>query len=233
MAVRYYDEAILYKLNKWIPEASNLRVLKPEETRKLFELTANDNNDKPFELPLIALSRNTDISLLSTVKQSRSFDGLKIAENSADLSALKGDNYRTAINSIPDASAQLNVIPIQVQYQLDIYTKTQEDGDEYLRSFLFKLINNPVIKIYIPYNGTGMEHIANIRVLDTVSDTSSISERIFSGQFTRWTIQFEIQDAFLFNIPFRKNWKLDGVTFEAIEDSLDSNKIVDSETYTI
>ena len=40
-----------------------------------------------------------------------------------------------------------------------------------------------------------------------MSDTSAISERIFSGQFTRWTIQLEIQDAFLFSTPYRKNWK--------------------------
>jgi hypothetical protein len=44
-------------------------------------------------------------------------------------------------------------------------------------------------------------------VLDTVSDTSSISERIFSGQFTRWTIQLEIQDAFLFSVPYRRDWR--------------------------
>lgn len=47
-----------------------------------------------------------------------------------------------------------------------------------------------------------------MRVLNTISDTSSIAERLFPGQFTRWTIQIELQDAFLFNIPYRKNWKL-------------------------
>ena len=102
----------------------------------------------------------------------------------------------------------LNVIPIRIQYNLDIYTKTLEENDEYVRQYLFKLINNPVIKIQIPYNDSYIEHIANIRVLSTVSDTSAISERIFSGQFTRYTIQLEIQDAFLFSIPYKKNWKM-------------------------
>jgi hypothetical protein len=55
--------------------------------------------------------------------------------------------------------------------------------DEYVRNFLFKLINNPVLKVKIPYNGAEIEHIANIRVLSNVSDTSDISERIFVGQF--------------------------------------------------
>jgi hypothetical protein len=45
-------------------------------------------------------------------------------------------------------------------------------------------------------------------VLSNVSDTSDIPQRLFVGQFTRWTIQMEIQDAFLYNIPYRKNWKI-------------------------
>ncbi len=195
MAVTYYDDAIIYKLKKWIPEASNLRVLKPDETKKLFEETADDNNDKPFKLPLIALSRNPDITLLSNTKQSRSFDGLKIL-------------------GTPEQTAQLNIIPIKVEYKLDIYTKTYEDGEEYLRNFLFKLINNPAIAIDIPYNGAHIKHIANLRVLNTVSDTSAITERIFSGQFTRWTIQIELQDGFLFSIPYRNNWKIGEVNLE-------------------
>lgn len=190
MSCRYYDDIIIAKLLKWIPENSNLRVLRPEETKKLFELTANDNADKAFKLPFIALSRDNDIELLSNVKNSRSFDGLKLLGN----------------DQISKQTLQLNVIPISLQYQLDIYTKRYDDGDEYLRNFLFKLINNPKLIIDIPYNGVNIQHTANIRVLSNVSDTSAISERLFSGQFTRWTIQFQIQDAFLFSIPYRQNW---------------------------
>jgi hypothetical protein len=56
-----------------------------------------------------------------------------------------------------------------------------------------------------------LKHIANIRVLETISDNSSIPERLFQGQFTRWTIQFELQDAFFFSVPYRDNWRIDGV----------------------
>jgi hypothetical protein len=192
MACRYYDDLIIKKLQKWIPEASNLRVLKPDETKRLFELTADDKKDSPLNLPLIAVSRDTDIELLSTVKSPKSYDGIRVSSPKAQL----------------NTSALFNVIPIKLNYKLDIYTKTAEEGDEYLRSFLFKLINNPTIKIVIPYNDFNIEHIANIRVLSTVSDTSSIAERLFSGQFTRWTIQLEIHDAFLFSIPYKQNWVL-------------------------
>jgi hypothetical protein len=160
--------------------------LNPSESKRLFELTADDSKDKPMTLPLVALSRGKDIELLSTVKQPRSYDGLKLL-------------------SSDDGTYQFNVLPIKLVYDLNIYTKTADEADEYVRTFLFKLINNPVIKVRIPYNGTELEHIAYISVMNNVSDTSDISERIFSGQFYCWTIQLEIQDAFLFNIPYRKN----------------------------
>jgi len=189
MACRYYDDLIAAKIKKWIPDSSTLRVLKPDESKRLFELTANDNNDEAFKLPLIAISRNNDIELLLNIKNPKSYDGIKLMQT-------------------PTETMQFNVIPIKLQYQIDIYTKKYEECDEYIRSLLFKLINNPKLMIQIPYNNTYIEHVAHLRVLDTVSDTSSISERIFSGQFTRFTIQLEIQDAFLFSIPYRRNWVL-------------------------
>ena len=189
MACRYYDDLIIAKLKKWVPESSHLRVLKPDETKRLFETMADDKQDQALKLPFIALSRNADVRLWTNIKNPKSYDDLTIAQNE-------------------DTTAQFNVIPIEMTYQLDIYTKTAIEGDEYLRNFLFKLINNPLLKITISYNGIEISHTANIRVLDTVSDTSAISERLFSGQFTRWTIQMELQDAFLFSIPYRDNYKL-------------------------
>lgn len=189
MACRYYDDILVAKLLNWIPEETNLRVLGPSETRRLYELEADDNIDRPFKLPLVALSRNKDIELLSTVKSPKSYDGLKIL-------------------STETSTMQFNVIPIKLLYNLTIYTKKEEEVDEYVRNFLFKLINNPVIKVRIPYNNAEIEHIANIRVLSSISDTSDISERIFPGQFYCWTIQLEIQDAFLFSLPYRRNWQL-------------------------
>lgn len=188
MAVRYYDDVLAAKLKRWNP-ASDLRVLKPNEVKRLFSLSAEDTKDAPMTLPFVALSRNNDLEIETNVKTPKSYAGLKLRQTEAE-------------------TMLLNAIPVRPQYQLDIYTKTAEEGDEYLRQYLFKLINNPVIKIVIPYNGVEVEQIANIRVLNTVSDTSELSERLFSGQFNRWTLQLEIQDAFLYDVPYRKNWKL-------------------------
>lgn len=236
MACRYYDEIITRKIQRWIPEEAHLRVLKPDETKRLFELHASDTNDAPLQLPIIALSRSNDIELLSTVKTTKSFDGLIIAPEytTRDVSQLRGNDYQQAITNIPGQVKQFNVLPIKLMYQLDIYTKTVDEGDEYLRSFLFKLINNPAIYIDIPYANTGLRHVANIRVSPTVSDTSAITERLFTGQFTRWTIQFEIQDAYLFSIPYRDTWRLvtveDGVEIE-LRDNIAVERPIQVTTY--
>lgn len=189
MACRYYDDILTIKLHRWLPDNSTLRVLGPSESKRLFEVTADDHKDAPLQLPIVSLSRHKDIELLATTKSPKSYDGLKIL-------------------STEEGTLQFNVIPIKLLYDLTIYTKTEEEVDEYVRNFLFKLINNPVIIVKIPYNGADIEHIANIRVLSNVSDTSDISERIFAGQFHCWTIQLEIQDAFLFSLPYRQNWQL-------------------------
>lgn len=200
MAISYYDEAITQKIKNWLADSSKLRVLSPEESARLIQLNAEDSNDKPLKLPLIALSRNKDIEIESAIKQNKSFDGL-IIDNA--------DDYSTTVH--------FNVIPIKTTYQLDIYTKKKIEADEYVRQYLFKLINNPQIIIDIPYNNFLVRHTANLRVLNTISDTSDISTHIFSGQFYKWTIQLELQDGFLFSIPQKSGWKIIGFEVTAAD----------------
>lgn len=194
MAISYYDEAVTQKIKGWLADNSKLRVLSPDESNKLIQLAAEDSEDKPLKLPLIAISRNKDIEIESAIKQNKSFDGLVIDQDTITAEAV-----------------HLNVIPIKTTYQLDIYTKKRIEADEYVRQYLFKLINNPQIIIEIPYNNYFVRHTANLRVLNTVSDTSDIPTHLFSGQFYKWTIQLELQDGFLFSIPQKQGWRLVGI----------------------
>jgi hypothetical protein len=191
MAINFYDEAVTQKIKGWLADSSELRVLSPDESSRLIQMNAEDTGDKPLKLPLIAISRNRDIEIESAIKQNKSFDGLVI-----------GTEPKTA------QAIQLNVIPIKTTYQIDIYTKKRIEADEYVRQYLFKLINNPQIIIEIPYSNYIVKHTANLRVLNTVSDTSDIPTHLFAGQFYKWTIQLELQDGFLFSIPQRRNWRL-------------------------
>lgn len=193
MAISYYDDAVTAKIKGWLADSSALRVLNPDETNRAIALHAEDSGDAPLKLPLLTISRNKELEITNTIKQSKSFDGLIIQKDTENA-----------------ATVHMNVIPVKTLYQLDIYTKRQLEADEYVRQFLFKLINNPQIIVEIPYNNYIIKHTANLRVLNSISDTSDIPTHVFSGQFYRWTIQLELQDGFLFSIPYKKNWRFVG-----------------------
>lgn len=205
MAIRYYDDAVVDKIERVFKDNQKIRVLRPDETRELLRMKADLNDDKPLALPFLAISRSTDIELSQPTARPLSYDGKILAKNEC-------------------SSAQLNAIPINLTYQLDIYTRREEEGDAFLRELLFYLINYPRIKILIPYNGSQVTHVANIRVMTTISDNSDISERLYKDEFTRWTIGFELQDAYLFSIPYNKNWRIVNADLEMINSKPAANE---------
>lgn len=205
MAVRFYDEALCNKLESWIVD-KKLTILKPEETSRLFRQIADQTGDKPIALPLIAISREPDIKLDYTNKKPMSFDGMMLE------SRVYGEEDEKGVMQVTGGkTVQLDAIPIELSYQLDIYTRKFSEGDDYVRNFLFNLINYPKLKIEIPYNNkeSGLDyvlhHVANVRVSETVTDNSDIKEKLYFDQFTRWTIKLTIDDAYLFSVPIRDN----------------------------
>ena len=194
MSISIYDLAVTEKLNSWIKD-DNLKILKPNESRRAFELRASQTNDAPLRLPMITLSRDPNITLEIAHKRALSTNGL-------------------IIDKQVKQTVQLDAIPINISYQLDIYTKRYEEADEYLRNFIFNLVNHPKLKVLIPYNGSQIEHYAYISVSSEITDNSDITEKKFYDQFTRWTIRFDIKDAFLFSVPVRENKRIGVIALE-------------------
>jgi hypothetical protein len=196
MAISLIDEALYTKIQNWIKDP-NLVILKPNETLRLFQTVSDQTGDKPIKLPLIALSRDSDIEVLQTNKKPLSFSGKIVDANSEKTQILNG-------------------IPIEVSYQLDIYTKTYEEGDQYLRNFIFNFVNHPKLVINIPYNKLDFQHNANVRISPIVTDTSDIPQRLFPGQFTRWTIKLNVDDCYLFSVPVNDTAFIEIDTIEVI-----------------
>ena len=189
-----YDEALLKKLKKWIKD-DKITITGPSETRRLFTYLADIQNDKPIDLPLIALRRLSPLRILSTSKKPLTYDGWRKNNNGE-----KGD--------------QLNGIPIQLDYQLDIYTRYFDESDEYVRNFVFNIINYPKLEIEIPYNNANIKHTSNIRLSQDIEDNSDIPERLVEGQFTRRTLFINIDDAYLFDYKTKDTIKIDNVDVE-------------------
>ena len=186
MAISYFDKALLNKVKSWVNDP-NMTITGPDETKRLFQYKADISGDQPIQLPLIALRRGRDVEILSTNKKPLTFDGATIEANR-------------------ERSGILNGIPISIKYQLDIYTRYYQEADEYIRNFIFQFINFPKIDIVIPYNDANIEHSSNVRIETTVTDNSDIPERLIPGQFTRFTLPLYIDDAYIFDYKFRKNY---------------------------
>ena len=204
MAVRYYDEALKNKIQKWVGD-DRIMITSPDETRRLFEYRADINNDQ-FTLPLITLRRGRDIQVLSTNKKPLTFDGM-------------------TLNATIEKSDQLNAIPVSVNYQIDIYCRYFAEADEFFRNFIFNIINYPKLQIEIPYNDAVIEHTSNIRLEQTVTDNSDIAERLSPGQFTRLTIPIYIDDAYIFDYRYRPNYSVEVIGEIGLKGQTDFERI--------
>jgi len=197
MSVRLYDDALVKKIKNWVKD-ENVRILSPDETLELFQKIANDKNDEPISLPIISLTRSREVDLDHPHKKMMTFDGMML-------------------DATVDKSLQIDAIPMTLNYQLDIYTRYKYEADEYMRNFVFNLVNHPKVKVVLPYNDINYTHYSNIRLIPTVEDNSDVPNRLVSDQFTRWTISFTIDDAYLFSLPYKSNVQIVGFDVECEE----------------
>mgnify|MGYP001625308744 CR=1 FL=1 len=184
-----YDEALLKKIKYWVSDLP-ITVTGVDETRRIFEYIADTTNDNAIKLPLITIRKRPTITLNSTNKKALTFDGWR-----KNNDGKRGD--------------QLNGIPIHIEYAIDIYTRHYEESEEYIRNFVFNIVNYPKLHIEIPYNDSKIIHNSNIRLEPDINDNSDIPERLISGQFTRRTLLIYIDDAYYFDYRTKETWKVD------------------------
>lgn len=206
MSVCLYDDALVAKLKAWT-EKTQIQVLNVDETSRLFAIMADTTNDEPIKLPIIALSRPSGYDILNPNKKPLTYDGV-------DLS---GDY---------DSTLQLNAIPIQINYQLDVYARYLKEADAYIRELIFNIINHPTLKITIPYNDANIVHNATIRIASNVDDNSNIPERLISGQFYRLSLNLNIDDAYLWDARVRNNIHIVGLYVDPVKSIDEPNDYV-------
>lgn len=212
MAIMYYDESIASRLQGWINDP-NLHIYRPEEVSWMLQQKADEANDRPITLPFIALSRQTDINIENPNKRPLSYSGMTVRM------------YDNDGNEVHLKSAyKLNAIPMSLNYQLDIYTKGMAEATEYVREFIFRLVNNPTIQITIPYNGVNLTHKSNIHVNPQIEDNSDIPQRLYPGQFTRFTLRFTVDDAYLFSVVDKNNVSIGSISVEVVESKGDGGQ---------
>ena len=183
MSVELYDNSFVNKLRKWTKD-TDVSILTPSETRNMMSIIADKTNDSPINLPIISLKRPGGFTVLNTGARPMSNSGARLFANS-------------------ETGKKLRAIPVSIPYQIDIYTRYQDEADEYARNIVYNIINYPRLDINIPYYDENYVHYSNIHMMGEVENTSDIPERLVKGQFTRMTIQIVIDDAYLFDIKYK------------------------------
>ncbi len=190
MSIRFYDDAITDKFKHWVKDP-HMTVTSPSETARLFEYYADVTDDKPISLPLIAIRRMPTLQIQARNKKPMSFDGKDFTDH--DKSTLK------------NKTIQLSAIPMDLEYQLDIYTRYFTEADEYMRNFVFNIVNYPTLEIELPYNSIPIKMKSFLILHDEIEDNSDIPERLMIGQFTRLTIRFRVDHAYLYSTEIVDN----------------------------
>lgn len=190
MSVNLYDRALLNKLSNWTKD-TEVNIVGPDESKRIFEVVADKTNDKPISLPMIVLTRPGGYSITSQglAKHPLSYNGAKLRANE-------------------EKAVILNAIPISIPYQLDVYTRYFEQADEYARNIVFNIINYPKVTVTVPYHDENYKHDSNIRLDSDVEDNSGIPERLIAGQFTRFTMRLTMDDAYLWDIRYKDTLKI-------------------------
>lgn len=189
MGLYLYDDSLIQKLKYWC-EKTDITVYGPDETRQLFETLADKNNDNPIKLPLIVLSRSGGYTIKNPNKKPTTYSGYTAAREA-----------RTAL--------QLMMIPIEISYRLDVYTRFLKEADMYIRNLIFNIVNYPTLSVTVPYNNSNFKHNANIRIVSDVMDSSNSSPRLFAGQFTHLAINLSIDDAYIWDLRVMNNLTID------------------------
>ena len=192
MATRLYDEAFVKKLQGWTQD-TNLKIYSPTDTQRLFEVIADAKEDKPIELPIICLRRPFGYRIKNTNRQPLAYSA-KVIEKS-------NEKVKT-----------LNAIPIELTYQIDIYTRYYAEADEFVRNLVFNLINYPTLTVVVPYLGENLLHDSTLELAEEVEDTSDIPERFVLGNFTRLSLGVTIPNAYLWDIRVKGTTSIGGVS---------------------
>ncbi len=202
MAIKLYDDAIVAFIQSWSDK--KLKILKPDQVARLFQMTDDQRKDEMLTMPLLMLSREPSITILSDKMQPRTFDGPKVV-----------------IDEEKDKTSRLNSVDVELRYQIDIFTQKFDEGDEFVRDLIFKFLNHPRLTITVPYNSVNYTHTFSMSLDNTVEDNSDIPQKLFDDQFTRWTLKIIVDDAKVWSVPVNKNYKIKEIIYDQIDESVE------------
>lgn len=184
MSAYIYDSAVANLFQSIIGD--NIFINPPETA---FRNTSQLKGDK-FKFPLINLNRT----------------GFSVRTDEVNFNALhQGATVRmNEDNTVTHA----RVLPIRLEYQVDVFTVDRKLNDEIIRELLFYLFIHPTHSIKLGY-GLDFEHKFNLFIDPDVQDNSDVVSHINDGVIFRSTFTMYCPDAYLWSSKDFKAPKID------------------------
>lgn len=100
---------------------------------------------------------------------------------------------------------RLQAIPIQINYQVDIWTQSRIDNDIIARELIWFYWQRPQMLVKIPH-GLDTTHVFNVAFELDITDNSDIAEHNSRGRYYRQTLGMYVDDGYLWrssvtNVP--------------------------------
>lgn len=184
MSVYLYDNAIVDSLRS-ITKDNRIYITPPDNViRTIGQISDN------AKLPMISLSR-TGISIQDTPHFMK-FNG--------DL---------LSINEEERTSKRIQMIPIRIDYLLDIWTKNREQNDNIVRELVFFFMTHSSMEVEIPFDTANKKHVFNVFIDSQIEDNSDIVDHMNRGEYFRQTLSLYTDDAYLWKSSTRPATEID------------------------
>lgn len=174
MSVYLYDEAVVNQLRK-ITGDDRIHVIDPSQS---ISFLAQFDKDK-VELPAIVVSRGL----------------VRLLDYRNQAVALKGQTARR--NSDDNLYVKAQLIPMRVEWNIDIFTVDRYTCDEIVRELVFYFTTRPRFEITVPYD---LDIVQNFDVLlsQDIVDNSDLVEFPNTGERFRETLTIYTENAHMY-----------------------------------
>ena len=183
-----YDNAIVKDLKNSfntnnVPEPV-VKVIGPEES---IGIASQIQNDK-LSFPIVSLIRNTDIQI----------------DGSRRNFSLEHFGVQSVVDTDKNNAYMEKVLPINLSYDLNIYTTNVADTDEIVKEILFKYISQYFLTIELPYESKRKVRFGVVVDRDSISSRSTTSNYIKEGVLYGTTMQLICEGCVLVSYTPRK-----------------------------
>lgn len=202
MSVYFYDKAIVDRIRTIIndPEVNIIT------NEKMFT-KSKDSNDDPT-MPAVSLYRS----------------GYSLSTLNRNIVM-----YRKGRFSKDSETSKLyftQALPITINYQVDVWTRTREQNDEFVRELLWYFTLFPEHRIQLEYEQYKKDIGFHVFLGEQIVDNSEINEFENRGQYYRSTFEIVVDEAQIFMVKTTdynkikvtlKSYDAEGVEFDSEE----------------